>query len=489
MSTVALVATFVLLLSSVALADNVVNNVASDSSDPIAVGASTTVTYWVVATNASVDGQTGCNAADGTPALVSIITPAAVTASPGSLTFAACGSQSAQSVTFSASAPGDYPIAVSVSDPGAGGYHLTPAAFTLHVTGAVVVDTTPPAISYTLTGPVGANGWYVGDVIVDWSVSDLESTPTLAGCVDATIDFDTAGYAVTCSATSAGGASHESLTIKRDATIPTISATLDRAPDASGWFNIATGAPTVYFDAFDSTSGLASTIPAPHSFGEGAGQAFSQTVVDNAGNSASAGVDGISVDLTAPTITWNGGPSLDGSYYFGSVPAAPTCTAADELSGPSSCAVTGYSNMVGSHTMMATAIDLAGNAGSEARPFTVRSWTLQGFYRPVDMNGVFNLVKGGSTVPLKFEVFAGSAELSDVSIVRSFRYGQIACNAGAAVDDIEITATGGTTLRYDATAGQFIQNWQTPKAPVGTCYSVVLTTQDGSTLKAYFKIK
>ena len=31
------------------------------------------------------------------------------------------------------------------------------------------------------------------------------------------------------------------------------------------------------------------------------------------------------------------------------------------------------------------------------------------------MNGVVNTVKGGSTVPLKFEIFAGSEELSDTA--------------------------------------------------------------------------
>ena len=31
------------------------------------------------------------------------------------------------------------------------------------------------------------------------------------------------------------------------------------------------------------------------------------------------------------------------------------------------------------------------------------------------MNGVVNTVKGGSTVPLKFEVFAGTTELTDTA--------------------------------------------------------------------------
>ena len=69
-----------------------------------------------------------------------------------------------------------------------------------------------------------------------------------------------------------------------------------------------------------------------------------------------------------------------------------------------------------------------------------------GFYQPVDMNGVYNRVKGGSTVPLKFEIFAGTTELTDVAYVNSFStYGTIACDAGAPIDDIETVATGGTS--------------------------------------------
>jgi predicted secreted protein len=39
---------------------------------------------------------------------------------------------------------------------------------------------------------------------------------------------------------------------------------------------------------------------------------------------------------------------------------------------------------------------------------------LKGFYQPVDMNGVYNIVKNGSTVPLKFEIVT---KLSGVEII------------------------------------------------------------------------
>ena len=146
------------------------------------------------------------------------------------------------------------------------------------------------------------------------------------------------------------------------------------------------------------------------------------------------------------------------------------------------------STAVGSHTLTATAHDKAGNQTVVTRSYTVLAWTLKGFYQPVDMNGVVNTVKNGSTVPLKFEIFAGATELTSTTAVKSLTAPRIACDAGADVDAIEIVATGGTSLRYDTTGGQFIYNWQTPKKP-GTCYTVTMTTQDGSTLVALFKLK
>ena len=106
------------------------------------------------------------------------------------------------------------------------------------------------------------------------------------------------------------------------------------------------------------------------------------------------------------------------------------------------------------------------------------------------MDGVWNVIKGGQTVPLKFEVFAGTVELTDTAAVKSFKTQQVVCPSGAGqlFEEVEITTTGGTSLRYDATDGQFIQNWQTPKTS-GVCYKATMTTQDGSSLVAYFKTK
>jgi hypothetical protein len=245
---------------------------------------------------------------------------------------------------------------------------------------------------------------------------------------------------------------------------------------------------TVSFSGNDgSGSGIASCSAAVVLSAEGAGQSASGMCTDLAGNgSATATESGINIDKTAPTsISFVGGPAAGGSYYFGSVPAAPTCTADGAISGLASCLVSGHSPAVGSHTMTATATDNAGNSATATRSYTVLAWTLNGFYQPVDM-GILNNTKAGSTVPLKFEVFAGTTELTSTSIVQTFTQ-RISCTAGTG-DDIEQYATGNTSLRYDTTSGQFIFNWQTPRA-AGSCYRVTLTTQDGSSIYADFRLK
>jgi MBG domain (YGX type)/YDG domain/Immunoglobulin I-set domain len=132
---------------------------------------------------------------------------------------------------------------------------------------------------------------------------------------------------------------------------------------------------------------------------------------------------------------------------------------------------------------------------------TIGAWTFKGFYQPVDMDVItttgtttaLNTVKNGSTVPMKFNVLKGATALTDNTnnaVVKSFTQQSVLCPSGAGVvaDEIEVTTTGGTSLRYDSTAGQWIQNWQTPKKP-NTCYNVTLTTQDGSKLVAHFQLK
>ena len=220
----------------------------------------------------------------------------------------------------------------------------------------------------------------------------------------------------------------------------------------------------------------------------------SRTIFDAVGNS-NAGINSspYKIDLSDPTnVQFSGGPAAGSSYDFGSVPAAPTCTADDAISGLKDCVVTGYSNAVGTHTLTAKATDNAGRTTTETRTYTVSAYRLSGFYQPVDMR-ILNGVKAGSTVPMKFELFQSisGTELTSTSAISKTSFVKLNCASGTTEDAIEEYATGGTSLRYDSTGGQFIYNWQAPKAAVGTCYRVTIIPNDGSTnaLVADFRIR
>ena len=160
-------------------------------------------------------------------------------------------------------------------------------------------DTTPPVVVATVTGPLGLNGWYTGNVKVAWSVSDAESTITsTVGCDAIAVTADTAGQVVTCSATSKGGTRTVSLTVRRDATAPTVS------------YNSHPGSYTVDQDvtigckAADAMSGLANAcrgIDAPaYEFAIGSTNRTT-TVTDKAGNSATVST-GFSVAVTPASL-------------------------------------------------------------------------------------------------------------------------------------------------------------------------------------------
>ncbi len=354
-------------------------------------------------------------------------------------------------------------------------------------------DTTPPIIQPIISGIQGNNGWYVSDVTVSWDVSDLESGIAYSsGCDTVTIDYDTTGVTLTCSATNGAGlSSSSSVTIKRDATPPTVNATPDREADYNGWYNHQL---TITFNGNDATSGIASCdSPVTYNGPDGTNITVTGTCTDNAGNTGTGSFT-FNYDATPPIVNILG-ISNEQQFDFGDPLPSVTCYATDNLSGIESCTIDPETlpTNVGTHTITATAKDNAGNVASTSIQYTIVAWTIKGFYQPVDNPPIINVVKNGSTVPLKFEVFktVSGEEITDTSkIVQPLKVQKISCGNvnSLPTDEIELTATGNTSLRYDPVEGQFIYNWKTPNQK-DTCWKVTIYTIDGSSIYAYFRLR
>jgi len=363
------------------------------------------------------------------------------------------------------------------------------------------IDKTNPVISASAkTQPGGANytagDWTNKDVEVSFSCADSGSGIAQNTVAGSTLTASGADQSVTNTGSCtdeagnvADSATFSNIDIDKDAPVITDAGRKTLA-NADGWYSTEA---FNKFTASDSPSGLADSTKAAFEVGTGAREGSGLTVAsgsvsDNAGNTAASltSTATYNVDLSNPyNVRFIDGPAAGSLPYFGSVPTGPTCSADDAVSGIKSCVVSGYSSAVGTHTMTATATDYAGRTATATRSYTVLAWTLAGFKSPVDM-GILNYAKGGATVPLKFEVFSGSTELTSTSVVKTFTQ-KIDCQAGVG-DAIEEYSTGNTELRYDTTGGQFIFNWKTPKAP-GSCYRVTMWTQDGSSIYADFQLK
>jgi hypothetical protein len=412
-----------------------------------------------------------------------------------------------------------------------------------------IVDTGDPVIteqSHTPDPADGDNGWHVSAVTTTFQAEDFNgSTPADAGAGffsslanphnfdrdSGTAEGDNVSINSGTVQDVAGNESNNASSgpFMIDLTKPNIvGAIVPLAPAGTGWYNIATGAPKAKFlctdldgdnDATNGEGSGVASCEADYTFGSSADpQSHTGNGSDNAGLTNSTSVGPVKVDLSKPTgIAFTGSNVVtDGATYaFGSVPAAPTgCTADDTFSGLKSCTLdSGYGTGVGSHTIKATATDNAGNVETKTLTYTVDPWNATGFYSPVgttnskflpapgplptvNSTGEWNTVKGGSTVPLKFNVYAsvGGPEKTSTDDIQYLKAQQMNCSAttgGTMGDPVDFTTTEQTSLRYSGTPGvdgQFIQNWKTPKVSGTTCYRTAVTLDDGSSIYAFFQL-
>jgi hypothetical protein len=171
------------------------------------------------------------------------------------------------------------------------------------------------------------------------------------------------------------------------------------------------------------------------------------------------------------------------------VPSAPTCTASDGQSGLAGpCVVSGYATSVGTHTVTAVATDKAGNQASASATYTVLPLTLNGSVSADRHERRVECHQRRIHRSAEVRGFRGSTELTDTTLVaQPLTATQVACTGGA-IDEVELLASGGTSLRYDAGEGRFVYNWQTPKN-AGYCYVVTVRLADGTSVSANVRTK
>ncbi len=371
---------------------------------------------------------------------------------------------------------------------------------------------TPPTLQ--LPGPLGAEATSPAGAPVSFSATatDLEDDPDPATTCDwaSGSTFPLGTTTVTCEATDADGATTSgafTVTVA-DTTAPGVAISTAESAAASGWYNLAsndgTAGVTVDVSTADlvGVTGLSCTdggvdvgsLPAGGgSFVVGDGQHdIVCAAIDAAGNggSASATVD---VDQTPPTaVAFLGGGLTDGGTYdFWFVPAGPDgCTADDPTSGLASCVVSGYSTDVGGHVVSATATDVAGNTAEASLGYTVNPWTLAWVDGSQSAGGSPHAggspsTKAGTPVQLRFEIFAGAAEVDSVAAVVGLTQRQVDCGDGAVLGPTS-AADSRSPLRF--VGGEFAWSWLAPRAS-DTCWLVAVETVDGSSLVTTLQVR
>jgi len=112
-------------------------------------------------------------------------------------------------------------------------------------------------------------------------------------------------------------------------------------------------------------------------------------------------------------------------------------------------------------------------------------YAFRGFFPPVDNWPVFNRVKAGQAIPVKFSL-TGNKGL-DIFADGFPKSERIACDTSGSLDDIEQTLTAGkSSLSYDPASDQYIYVWKTESGWAKSCRKLVVKFKDGIEKPANF---
>ena len=146
-------------------------------------------------------------------------------------------------------------------------------------------------------GPASCGAWHNANVTVTWSAPP--AGVTASGCGSVSITSDTNGTPVSCTWANADGSRTTTAVVRRDTNPPSVRASAERGPEASGWYN----RPVRYeFSGDDGSSGVAScSSSVTYSGPDSATASVSGSCTDNAGNTRTASFP-LRYDATPPTV-------------------------------------------------------------------------------------------------------------------------------------------------------------------------------------------
>ena len=227
-----------------------------------------------------------------------------------------------------------------------------------------------PSANPVATPAANGAGWNNSNVNVNWNWTDSSSPIDPTNCTQSSTSSGEGTITLTSTCqTLSGIKASASYTVKVDTTPPAASPVATPAANGAGWNNSNV---TVNWNWSDAGSGVDPNNCTQSSTSTGQGTlTLTSTCADIAGNSASASYT-VKVDTTPPVVTFNGNL---GTYTVAQT-VAITCSAFDALSGVATSTCSNLSAPawllgLGSHSLTASATDVAGNVGTGSTKFTV----------------------------------------------------------------------------------------------------------------------
>jgi hypothetical protein len=149
----------------------------------------------------------------------------------------------------------------------------------------------------------------------------------------------------------------------------------------------------------------------------------------------------------------------------------------------------GTSSGVGTFTATATAKDKAGNVATTTVTYKViYRYSGAFFLQPINDTAhqvglSTSIFKAGSTVPVKFQLLNAAGQPVQAASAPIWENPVSKGSTSAAVNETTLVASADTTdtFRWDATARQYIYNWNTAKTQVNQYWQIGVKLDDGTT--------